>query len=73
MRGEAAHSYRLGRRHLVCNFLVIVHLTGSSRLLNRYLVVFSDAVDKETFRRLRVALRFPMAPRTKPDNSLVSE
>lgn len=65
------HLYLLGKRHLVCNFLVIVELKSPSQLLSRYVVIFSDAVDAETLRRLRVLLRFPLVPKAKADNSLV--
>lgn len=65
------HHYRLGTRHLVFNFLVIVALKSPPQRLSRHVVIFSDAVDAETFRRLRVLLRFPLVPKAKADNSLV--
>lgn len=66
-----SHLYLLGKRHLVCNFLVIVELKSPPQLLSRYIVIFGDAVDAETLRRLRVLLRFPLVPKAKIDNSLV--
>ncbi len=65
--------YQLGKRHFICEFLVVVELRRDHRRFAtaHYLPVFSDAVDADTFRRLRVALS--LNQRAKPASSVVSE
>jgi len=65
--------YQLGKRHYVSGFLVIVQLRPLHQRFarSRYLAVFSDAVDTDTLRRLRVLLC--LNQRTAPASSVVSE
>lgn len=59
-----AIDYNLGRRHFVCGLLVIVQLQTKACRPCRYLVLFRDAVEPDTFRRLRVYLCFrPSLPK----------
>ena len=65
--------YKLGRRHFISDYLVIMELKPDSTpySVGCYFVIFSDAVNGELLRRLRV--RLCLSRRAKPANSLASE
>lgn len=56
---NAAQQGRLGQRHFISDFFLIVQVCQRQRYRQRYLVLFRDAMDVELFRRLRVLLLFP--------------
>ena len=63
----AAQLGRLGTRHFISDFLLVVQVQQLHSRRYRYLVLFRDALNAETFRRLRVLLLFPVAG--EPSNS----
>lgn len=50
----------LGKRHFISNLLLIIQVRPFQDRRYRYLVIFRDALDVETFRRLRVLLLLPV-------------
>lgn len=50
----------LGKRHFISEFLLVVQVRPLKGRRYRYLVLFRDALADDVFRRLRVALLFPV-------------